>query len=382
MLLLIFYYLFSFVLFQLNINLIYSKTQDSCITFKNSSTPAENICEDFVDDNTTIIVELNCFIRKALIMEMDECPRNYSHIFLTFPDNTIFERFFKENHEIIKNLFKNRTLLNTVTFHIVIIRDNLTEITWNYINSTLKINLQDYTELLVGFEQQNRDRILPVIGDDFPYYNNSLIKLRASCGNIQGTIIYHPVKNGTMVLEQNDCINKTYDIILSTTDTTVILTSELISTIASDTTRKITTPQSTEITSTVKVETTKEYQTTKLITNMSSPISKATLITISALSTMKTTTEKIISYTINMNLSSTQLSKTSDNTLLQYVLPSLVIFLICIAICTILMYHRQYKSNDTIDDDASILSELASTDISIIKNNTTTNVTRTFDDNF
>ncbi|CAF1055688.1 unnamed protein product [Adineta steineri] len=176
--------------------------------------------------------------------------------------------------------------------------------------------------------------------------------------------------------------NKTYDIILSSTDTTVILTSELISTITSDTTRQITTSQSTEITSTVKVETTKEYQTTKLITNMSSSISKATLITISALSTMKTTIEKIISYTINMNLSSTQLSKTSDTILLQYVLPSLVIFLICIAICTIVMYHRQYKLNDTIDDDASIPSELASTDISIIKNNTSTNVTRTFHDNF
>ncbi|CAF4235192.1 unnamed protein product, partial [Adineta steineri] len=257
-----------------------------------------------------------------------------------------------------------------------IINDSLTEITWNYINSTLKINLQDYTELLVGFEQQNRDRILPVIGDDFPYYNNSLIKLRTSCGNRQGTIIYHPVKNGTMVLEQNYCTNETYDIIISTTDTTVIFTSELISTITSDTTRKTTTPQSTEITSTVEVE------TTKLATNMSRSISKATLITISALSTMKTTTEKIISYTINMNISSTQLSKASDTTLLQYILPSLVIFLICIAICTIVMYHRQYKLNDTIDDDASIPSEIASTDISIIKNITSTNVTRTFDDNF
>ncbi|CAF1055654.1 unnamed protein product [Adineta steineri] len=336
-------------------------------------------------------------------MKTDGCLRNYSDIILSFSDNTIFERFFKENHEIIKNLFKNRTLHNTVTFHILIKNDNLTKITWNYINSTLKINPQDYTELLVSFEQQNRNRILSLIGDDFPYYNNSLIKLRASCGNRVGTIIYHAVKNGTMVLAQNDCTNETYDIIISTTDTTVILTSELISTITSDTTRKITTPQSTEITSTVKVETTKEYlttpqsaeitsavkvettkeyQTTKLITNMSSSISKATLITISALSTMKTTTEKIISYTINMNLSSTQLSKTSDTTLLQYVLPCLVIFLICIAICTILMYHRQYKLNDTIDDDASIPSELASTDISIIKNNTSTNVTRTFDDNF
>ncbi|CAF1399374.1 unnamed protein product, partial [Adineta steineri] len=195
-------------------------------------------------------------------MKTDGCLRNYSDIILSFSDNTIFERFFKENHEIIKNLFKNRTLHNTVTFHILIKNDNLTKITWNYINSTLKINPQDYTELLVSFEQQNRNRILSLIGDDFPYYNNSLIKLRASCGNRVGTIIYHAVKNGTMVLAQNDCTNETYDIIISTTDTTVILTSELISTITSDTTRKITTPQSTEITSTVKVETTKEYLTT------------------------------------------------------------------------------------------------------------------------
>jgi hypothetical protein len=394
---LIHYYLLLFISFLLNKTLIHSLRQHSCITIGNSSISSDNMCLDEVDDNQTIIIHLTCRIKETFKMKTDGCPQNYSHIILTFSNNSIFETFFDENHDIMQHLFEERTTTNVVALHIVIESHNLTKITWNYIHSTLKTDPNMYSELFLAFRQTNKNAPQPEIGDDFSYYENSLIKVQISCRDGYGENMYYAIENGSMALEENNCKpffirylsggtenfntagkNESHHIITTT------VTSELASPIAADTATKtgveheISMLRTTELTHIAEEKTTKEYQimkliTTKLADNVSRSVSNAAGITIST--KMKLTTAQITSRPVNITFSFTKPSKKSHTVLLLYLLPSLLIILTCIIIitvCVILTHRRQHKLRGIVDEDSSVMSNIASTDTYITKNNDST----------
>ena len=396
-------YLLLFISFSLNTSLIHSERRVSCIKIGNSSISSDNMCLDETDGNQTILFELSCRIKTTFRMKTDGCPRNYPHMILTFSDNSVFETFFEENREIIKHLFQERNNSNTVTFHIIIESHNITKITWNYVNSILKTDPQVYTELWLVFRQINKSAPQPEIGDDFIYYKNSIIKVQIPCGDDEENM-YYAIENGSMVFKENKCKpffisyllrstenfntageNESHRIIKTTINTTIAATFELAATTVPDTTikiaveSKISTLRTTELIYATEDKTTKEYRTmqltaTKLVDNMSSSDSNAAGITISTLSPMRTTA-KITSRPVNITFSVTKSSKPSHTVLFLYLLPSLLIFSICfiiITICVILTHRRQHKLSGIIDQDYSVMSNIASTDISITRNNDST----------
>jgi len=133
--------------------------------------------------------------------------------------------------------------------------------------------------------------------------------------------------------------------------------------------------RTTELTHVAEEKTTKEHQimkliTTKLADNVSRSVSNVAGITIPT--KMKVTTSQITSRPVNITFSFTKPSKRSHTVLLLYLLPSLLIILICIIIitvCVILKHRRQHKLRGIVDEDSSVMSNIASTDTYMTKNN-------------
>ncbi len=113
--------------------------------------------------------------------------------------------------------------------------------------------------------------------------------------------------------------------------------------------------------------------TTKLADNVSRSVSNVAGITIPT--KMKVTAAQITSRPVNITFSFTKPTKRSHTVLLLYLLPSLLIILICviiITVCVILTHRRQHKLRGIVDEDSSVMSNVASTDTYMTKNNDST----------
>jgi hypothetical protein len=185
-----------FVLILIDPCLTYSEQTDSCVTFQTNGNDTRNMCVDVVGNETgSITTVLNCIIYETIRMKTDQCITEYSQVIFTFPNNSIFELFFKDYHETIQKLFRKGGSKELVPFHIVLFNHNLTKITWAYLNSTLKTGSQVYNSLLVDFQQTNPNASQPEIGNDFNHTNLLRITLSIPCT--------HGVGKNSYILEQN-----------------------------------------------------------------------------------------------------------------------------------------------------------------------------------
>ncbi len=95
---------------------------------------------------------LTCTIKNNDIIKGRTCPEAYACIKLSFDNNTIFEKFFMKNRQIIKNLFINTVHTEFISILYIDIKShNLTMITFKYMNRLLKLKYQPYEILNIKF---------------------------------------------------------------------------------------------------------------------------------------------------------------------------------------------------------------------------------------
>jgi hypothetical protein len=182
---------------------IFDPPKRSCFNLTGKIGREENECEPTVrpdpsNKTGTHIRCMQCFIRyySGIVMNPD-CSRDFECVVFRFNDSIIFEKFFKQYHDSIPNLFPKQ-LVRLLSFSIEITVDNynITEITNEYINSTLNMNAPN-TNIFITFVNSTQG-LQPIVirNQSFPI-KFRLLGITVPCGNNNKTVLYNVYRPDT-----------------------------------------------------------------------------------------------------------------------------------------------------------------------------------------
>jgi hypothetical protein len=169
----------------------------SCFNLTGKIGREVNECEAMVrpdpsNKTGTHISCMQCFIRyySGIVMNPD-CSRDFECVVFRFNDNIIFEKFFKQYHDIIPNLFpKQLVRLSSFSIEITLDNYNITEITNEYINSTLNMNAPNTNIYIILVNSAQGLQPIMIRNESFPI-RFKLLGITVPCGNGNKTILYH-----------------------------------------------------------------------------------------------------------------------------------------------------------------------------------------------
>lgn len=180
-----------------------TQSTNECLIFQSTKTRTKNNCS-FVNEHEQLsnqIYDDSCLI--CSILEINEmfkrnCEKSLTCIKLFFDHNLIFEEFFKKYRPIIEDLYINdMNHLQNSTLSVHIKHYNLTEIDFNYLNSTFNINSPPYKILKIEFNQKEQELKPLRIVNNFSLMTNSNVIITVPCNASNQTIDYR-IQSGKM----------------------------------------------------------------------------------------------------------------------------------------------------------------------------------------
>ena len=211
----------STIYFSLIIWIMISNTEqqqdsytNSCLYFRDVQIENTSMCvplymEVLLNDQTFRLFCMKCEIINIDITINYNCTTDYDCAFLWFPNNTMFERFFKQHRDTIKHRFpKNLTTLPQPALFITVQNYSITEVTNDYINSTIDIDLSNLTVVLTFIDRMQDVAPLTIKNDSLSIRFQSLairIKCQDDTRRVAIYTIYRDTFNSTP-LKIGDCV--------------------------------------------------------------------------------------------------------------------------------------------------------------------------------
>jgi hypothetical protein len=181
-------YLLIFFLIIFNITyLTDSFLLDACLTFTNTEDPTDNFCwshsyASAIENKKHRKSCLKCQVNDIHALVKNVCGRTLQCISFIFYNNSFFEQFFRKYPNIIDHLLKDPKKENISNSLIITFQNyDLTEITFNYLNSILNMSSPAYQILHVIFIKPISDQRLIQVHNDFLHIPLNIIFLSFSC---------------------------------------------------------------------------------------------------------------------------------------------------------------------------------------------------------
>jgi hypothetical protein len=185
---------FSFIIFIMIIQLDHSSA-NSCFNFNGTKNNQVNHCEvkdqEYTSYNIPLIAKCIQCIIKYIDFEIElNCSRKFVCAILVFGNNMMFETFFSQSRNIIRDLFP--TLLTTQklpVLEIIVSSYNISKITNNYIDEIINMDAPN-TTIFITFKKRSQG-LAPLTVENGSYpIKFKLLVVKVQCDNSNSSATY------------------------------------------------------------------------------------------------------------------------------------------------------------------------------------------------
>lgn len=161
---------------------------NSCFNFGRARKNKTNLCYVNEQRNATDLLgsrrmSIHCYIQYVDIVINRNCSKYIDTVSLIFQNNAIFEKFFKGNRDKFETLYRHKqNASGYYVLDIFIDSYNISNITYQYINSTININAS-HTRIFIWFRKHLLNSSPPTVVDEAFPIKFQLLGISVDCDN-------------------------------------------------------------------------------------------------------------------------------------------------------------------------------------------------------